>query len=385
MSSGQTDRNPDIQKLLDEGYSVSFERGCIVIKDVPYLDSEGNSMEDGMLVGAYPHSDHTFHFNVVPYRTDGKTLHVAGTPKEWNGFTVSAHLSLKKIVDGSQADYTDYHDKVTHYIEVLSAHAKSKNPDLNARRYRPIDTSKEEDNPFNYEDSNSSRAGIRHISEKLEGHKVAIVGVGGTGAYVLDFLAKTPVHEIHIYDGDMFHTHNAFRVPGAVSKERLDNPVKKVIYFHELYSPLRKRIVPHDYPMTAAIVSTELKDFDFVFVCMDPTEDKRDIVLRLLEEKISFVDCGIGIEDTEGSLWGTLRVTTIMPESTDGMKHIPLQTNTADIYGSNIQIAEINALTAALAVVRWKKVVGFYHDHRGEHHSTYMVNANTLTNDETEA
>lgn len=229
MSSEQTAHNSDIQRLLDEGYSVSLERNCIVVKDVPYLDSAGNAMEDGVLVDAYPQSDHTFHFSATPYKTDGKTLHVANPVQEWNGFIVSARLSLKKIIDGQKVDYTDYYDKVTYYIDVLSAHAKSKNPDVNARKHRPIDTSSQPDTPFNYQDSNSSRAGINHISKKLEGQKIAIIGVGGTGAYVLDLVAKTPVDEIHIYDGDTFHTHNAFRVPGAASKEVLDAPIKKVL------------------------------------------------------------------------------------------------------------------------------------------------------------
>ena len=47
--------------------------------------------------------------------------------------------------------------------------------------------------------------------------KVVIVGLGGTGGYLLDLLAKTPIEEIHLYDDDIFGTHNAFRAPGAAS------------------------------------------------------------------------------------------------------------------------------------------------------------------------
>ena len=32
--------------------------------------------------------------------------------------------------------------------------------------------------------------------------KVAIVGLGGSGSYILDLIAKTPICEIHLYDGD---------------------------------------------------------------------------------------------------------------------------------------------------------------------------------------
>lgn len=53
-----------------------------------------------------------------------------------------------------------------------------------------------------------------------------------------------------------------------------------------------------------------------------------------------------------------------------------------DDYDKNIQIAEINALNAALAVIKWKKLFGFYHDLGKEHHAIYDINVNKLMNDE---
>ena len=61
---------------------------------------------------------------------------------------------------------------------------------------------------------------------------VAIAGPGGTGSYVLDLVAKTPVRDIHLFDGDSFMSHNAFRAPGAASLEELRALPKKVDYFH---------------------------------------------------------------------------------------------------------------------------------------------------------
>jgi tRNA A37 threonylcarbamoyladenosine dehydratase len=68
------------------------------------------------------------------------------------------------------------------------------------------------------------------ISDKLKIPKVAIVGLSGTGVYVLDLVAKTPVQEIHLFDGDLFHSHNAFRSPGAASLDELRQAPKKVTY-----------------------------------------------------------------------------------------------------------------------------------------------------------
>jgi hypothetical protein len=52
-------------------------------------------------------------------------------------------------------------------------------------------------------------------------------------------------------------------------------------------------------------------------------------------------------------------------------------------YDKNIQIADMNALNAALAVMKWKKLFGFYADNEREHYSTYTIDTNLLTSDET--
>ena len=57
------------------------------------------------------------------------------------------------------------------------------------------------------------RAGISDLNAMLRGQKIAIVGLGGTGSYILDLIAKTEVSEIHLIDADEFVNHNAFRAP----------------------------------------------------------------------------------------------------------------------------------------------------------------------------
>jgi hypothetical protein len=51
-----------------------------------------------------------------------------------------------------------------------------------------------------------------------------------------------------------------------------------------------------------------------------------------------------------------------------------------DLYRSNIQVADLNALNATLAVVKWKKIRGFYRDLEGEHHCTYTTDGNVIIN-----
>ena len=49
-------------------------------------------------------------------------------------------------------------------------------------------------------------------------------------------------------------------------------------------------------------------------------------------------------------------------------------------YSRNIQVAELNALNAALAVIKWKKFLGFYIDIEQEHSSYYQIDGNHIVN-----
>ena len=51
-----------------------------------------------------------------------------------------------------------------------------------------------------------------------------------------------------------------------------------------------------------------------------------------------------------------------------------------DAYGDNVQIAEMNALNAALAVIKWKKHMGVYADVVQECNSDYMIASNAIVN-----
>ena len=49
-------------------------------------------------------------------------------------------------------------------------------------------------------------------------------------------------------------------------------------------------------------------------------------------------------------------------------------------YDRNAQLAELNALNAALAVIKWKKVKSFYNDLEREFNSDYVIDGNRLIN-----
>jgi tRNA A37 threonylcarbamoyladenosine dehydratase len=213
-------------------------------------------------------------------------------------------FSSKPSPDG----YPDYYEKMTTYVAILSSQAEAIDPNATARTRRVI-ANYDPESVFNYIVTASSRAGIAAVTQRIAGQKIAIVGGGGTGSYTLDFVAKTPVAEIHVYDKDKFLQHNAFRTPGAASLADLKKIPGKAVYLHGIYPHMHRKIFPHDTFIDASNVDC-LRGMDFVFLCLDQGRAKQVIVEKLEAFGIPFVDVGMGIELVDESLIGVLRVTT---------------------------------------------------------------------------
>jgi len=391
MSHKLINRSPDLKKLRDEGYEVEIRGGFLLVHHVPHV-SASKEIKYGTLVSILTLSaertsrpkDHVIHFiGEHPCDRDGSLIQAIRLSSgnqilDANlGITVN-HSFSNKPKDG----FNDYHEKVTSYIRVISAQAESIDGSVTAKTFKPIE-SKDTDSVFKYLDTNSSRAKINTISSKLDNHKIAIIGLGGTGSYVLDFVAKTPVLEIHLFDQDLFLQHNAFRAPGAASLEQLEAQPKKVDYLHGIYSNMRVNIIPHAYHL-AATNADELLGMNFVFVCIDDGTSKKVIFEKLVAAGISFCDVGMGVEVEGDALTGIIRTTTITATKHDHIANKISFANKADnAYAQNIQIAELNALNAALAVIKWKKLIGFYHDLGKEHDAAYLINTNNIINDDT--
>ena len=181
--------------------------------------------------------------------------------------------------------------------------------------------------------------------------------------------------EIHIFDGDVFSQHNAFRSPGAPSIEELRQKPQKVACFAELYSRMKRGIVAHDVFLDAGNVGL-LDGLDFVFVCMDSGPAKRAVVEHLVRARVPFIEVGMGVTLDDGQLGGIVRTTMSTPETRDrAAPHISFagRDGGGNEYASNIQIAELNAINAAMAVARWKKHYGVYRDSRQQVYAGYSI------------
>lgn len=384
-------RSADLRKLQNEGYELEVIGGYLVVHHIPYVTNiNGNPIpkDDGMLVVKLKLSgstlmapfDHTAFFKgEYPCDINGEQLKgvVNNSNKQnlGNGLVVDHYLS-NKPADGKE---NSYYEKIKRYESIISWPAQYLDKNMTAKTFKPI---RPDDNssPFKYIDTMSSRYDIQTIVDKLKNDKIAIVGLGGTGSYVLDFIAKTPVKEIHLFDGDDFCTHNAFRAPGASSIETLENRQLKVEYFRNVYSNMRDGIFPHSDYLTSDNVEQLLNGFDFVFLCIDNSKARKLITEFLGFRNIPFVDTGIGLCVNDDEISGQIRTTYCGANTYDSVKeNFPVETfNVDDAYKTNIQIAELNALNAVMAVIKWKQQKGFYNEQNNKSNYVFSINDWTL-------
>lgn len=143
MSTQLIDHNEDLRKLREEGYSISIVNSNILVKDIPYVN-KNKEIKSGMIFcplnlsgeKVMPPANHTVFF-------------VGEHPCKQNGIedkTFVNSLKNQKLIDGiissyffsskpKTGRYNNFYDKITRYIELLSAPAKSIDPGITAKQF----------------------------------------------------------------------------------------------------------------------------------------------------------------------------------------------------------------------------------------------------------
>ena len=393
MSRRPISRSPDLQRLRDEGYDIDIVAGHLIVRDIPYVDAE-RIIRRGVLVSTLDLADditlkpstHVVMFSgAYPCKSNGVEIgefkNSSGVKQLSENLTIHHQFSAKP-----PGGFRDYHHKVSTYIGIISSEARKIDKNATAQSFPILTEEDEEESIFLYLDSAAARSGISGWNEKLALHKVAIVGLGGTGAYILDLIAKAPIREIHLFDGKRFSQHSAFRAPGAPSREELARRPPKVEHYAEIYGQMRRGLVPNNFFIDDENV-THLTEMEFVFLSLDHGPSRKLIVEFLLEKNIPFVDVGMGVLAGENGVAGTLRVTTSTYSKNDHIfssGKVPFHEGEDEFndYSTNMQVADLNALNATLAVVRWKKLFGFYRNDENEHFCVYSIAGNETINED---
>lgn len=393
MSLKLIDLNDDLRRLREKGYNVDIYEAHLVVRDIPYINEKKQAKSDGILVTALSlDGDKTCAPREHQMRFAGEC------PCDESGVPISAlrpnpdklRIGEKLTTDfefsnKATGGYPDHYVKVVNYAALISGPAANIDHSLSPLTFTVVEPEPDE-SPFHYLDTASAGASISIIAKKLAVEKIAIVGLGGTGSYVLDLIAKTPVKEIHLFDGDKFSSHNAFRAPGAAPIEQLHAQRRKVEYFHDIYSQMHRGIIGHAEHIDAQNVG-ELAAMDCVFLCMDAGPGKRLIVDSLAQTNVPFIDVGMGLIAKHETLRGILQVVTSTPTNRElARSRMALgDTDGPNEYDKNIQVADLNALNATLAVLKWKKLRGFYFDSNHATFQTLTIRSAMLLNSDGDA
>jgi ThiF family len=369
--------NDDLRRLVEKSYAVAIDNGYLVIRDIPYLDAQ-KQVQWGAIVAnlefvdklTVKQDDHQIWFaGSVPHGLDGNPIpNLGGGPTTLPLGEASKDVVVQRRFSNKPKDtgkFTDFFEKTENYVAIISGPAMSLHS-ANPYTFRTVE--KMSHSVFKFHDTLTSRAEITDLSAKFANDVVAVVGLGGTGGYVLDFLVKTPVREIRAFDPDVFHVHNAFRSPGRLDEGELGKP-KADVYggrydnFRHRLRVVRKFIDPSS--------GADFEGVTFAFVCVDKGPARAGIFDLLISRGIPFVDVGMGLDRKRGPVNGMLRSTHYSTQHGQRVRDkglAEMSDQPDDIYRTNIQISEINALNACLAVIRFKQLRGFYFEETPYYH-----------------
>lgn len=375
--------NNDIRRLVEKGYAVAFDSNCMMLRDIPYLNGQ-KELQIGAIVTKLEFVDkervtqdnHQIFFSgSTPHNIDGKPIpNLGDSPatlvlsEACCDVVVQRSFSNKPKPNGK---FGDFFEKIESYVTIISG------PAIELHKVTPYTfrAVKEvvSDSVFKFHDTLTSRAEITDLSAKFKNDVIAVIGLGGTGAYVLDFLVKTPVREIRAFDQDVFHVHNAFRSPGRLEESELGK--KKAEVYHWRYDNFRTGLFVTPKFLDHSCTE-DLDGVTFAFVCVDKGSSRTGIFDLLTSRGIPFIDVGMGLDRKRGSLNGQLRTTYYSSEYAQKVRDkglAPLTDSPDDIYKTNIQISELNALNACLAVIRYKQLRGFYFEELPYYHHLFEV------------
>jgi hypothetical protein len=385
-------RNDDLRRLVDKGYALAADPNhYLVVRDIPYLDDQGNLRTGGIVMkfvdageDRVVQDDHQIFFaGGVPHGLDGRPIpNLGGGPTTLPLSEASADVKVERSFSNKPqgtGKFADFFHKVESYVAIISGPAVEKHG-ANPLTFRVVESAPSQ-SPFKVRDTLTSRAEIGDLAAKFHDDVVAVIGLGGTGGFLLDLLVKTPVREVRGFDADEFYVHNAFRSPGRLDLGEVGRGKAEV--YQARYDNFRTGMSIR-HKLIDASCAEDLKGVTFAFVSVDKGSARAGVFELLIALGIPFIDVGLGLDRRRGALSGMLRATYYPLERARELRDrglAELVDRPDDIYRSNIQIGELNALNACLAIIRFKQLRGFYFEEQPYCHLLFGVGDLSLVGD----
>ena len=371
MSAILTSHDGGLDRVVQAGLDYTIEGDTLTVGPIPYRLPDG-SVGHGQLICHLERegerlrapSDHTVGWvaDEEPHTKSGEVLEglihqhdAQGWP---NGITSRCGMSRKRHDGG----YSDYGEKMLAYARLIARETGS-----SWRRESLGSGVVNEGNNMVDQETGLTRSAIGDMDQLFAREKLAVIGAGGTGGFIVDMIAKCNVASIDIYDDDVVSQHTQLRWPGIVNRGVVEEHKNKAEYLAQIYaSRTNKNIKGHPLRVRRQYL-TYFQNMTMVFVAVDRGADRREILTGLTELGVNFIDCGIDLRRQTDGLTASARVVRSACDDDRG-KRLELVEKTPHkdvgegMYEAAVQTAEINALNATMAVIAWKQGIGFYKD-----------------------
>ena len=359
------------QDAQARGWTIEVGQNRISVREVPYRKKDGEAgtcqvlvetKDDGLTMKAPANGSGASHAAVLIGVSQGRAYQASGEPVGnvlWTDNTNQCVISIKR----DEGEYSNAWHALFVYTATVAGEVGLEERDQVERIFKlEIDG----------EDSREMRA----WRNRARAQRVAIVGLGGVGLWILDLMSKTYVNEIRIWDGDVIEGRNLLRAPGWASQDAIGR--NKAQYFGEHYQQMRRGISIHAEYLQADDHADAFEDLDFVFVAIDKEETRTALCERLEQMRIPFIDVGMGIELKQGQVRGSCQVFFTGDDPGRWRIGIPTIEGAGENDYYDLQLADMGALTAALAVGTWRRHIGQYEGEEKDWLIRYLIDSNDL-------
>ena len=359
------------QEAANRGWTIKVHDTSISVCDVPYRKEDGEAgqcrisvatQEDGLSMKAPSNAGGASHAARLIGVSDGCAYQATGEPVGnllWTDRTNECVISIMR----DEGDYVN----AWHALFVYTARVVG---EVGKKDREPVERT------FNFPIEGEDARDMRNWRDRARGQKIGIVGLGGVGLWILDIMSKTDVSEIRIWDGDDIEGRNLLRAPGWASQDAIGK--NKADYFGRHYQRMRAGIAIYSKYWQSGESGDVLRDLDFVFVAVDKTDTRTELCATLEKCGVPFIDVGMGIERRQERVRGSCQVFYSGDDPGRWRQGIPTAQGEGDREYYELQLSDMGALNAALAVGTWRRHIGQYEEEKKAWLVRYLIDDNDL-------
>lgn len=359
------------QEAQRRGWTIEVHPNRISVRKVPYRKKDGEAgkcqiwvetQDDGLSMKAPENSGGASHAARLRGVDKGYAYQATGEPVGnvlWTDETKECVISIKR----DDGEYVN----AWHALAVYTARVAG---EVGVRDREQVERI------FEFEIAGEDSRDMRNWRDRAREQRIGIVGLGGVGLWILDLMSKTDVREIRIWDGDEIEGRNLVRAPGWASQDAIGK--NKAEYFGEQYGRIRKGISIQGQYWRSDDSEDRFEGLDFVFVAVDKAEVRTALCEKLEGKRVPFIDVGMGIERRVDRVRGSCQVFLSGKDPARWRVGIPTAEGAGEQEYYKLQLADLGALNAALAVGMWRRHIEQYEAEKRDWLIRYQIETNDL-------